>query len=100
MSPSAAPIATARLDLVPLRIADAEDMVGVLADPALYKFTGGRPPSVTKLRTRYRRQSAGRSADGSEEWDNWIVRLRSKGIAVGSSRPPSWGRERTRTSPG
>ena len=58
-------------------------MVGVLADPALYEFIGGRPPSLAELRTRYRRQLAGRSADGSEEWHNWIVRLRSEGMAVG-----------------
>ena len=31
----------------------------------------------------YTRQSAGKSADGTEEWHNWIVRLRPDGTAIG-----------------
>ena len=76
-------ISTPRLDLVPLRPADADEMVGVLADPRLYGFIGGGPPDIESLRATYARQSAGRSADGSEAWHNWIVRLRPDGIAVG-----------------
>jgi RimJ/RimL family protein N-acetyltransferase len=63
---------TIRLD--PLRVTDAEEMVVVLADPGLYGFIGGRPPTVAELTDRYRHQVVGRSVDGHEEWLNWIVR--------------------------
>ena len=76
-------IATPRLDLVPLRSADTDEMVGVLGDPRLYGFVGGGPPSRDVLWARYTRQSIGRSSDGSEEWHNWIVRLRPAGDAIG-----------------
>ncbi len=58
-------------------------MVAVLADPALYRFTGGEPPTLEELRRRYVAQVAGRSADGTEAWHNWIVRLAAGGEAVG-----------------
>ena len=77
------PISTPRLDLVPLRPADADEMVGVLADPRLYTFTGGGPPDRESLRASYIRQIAGQRADGTEEWHNWIVRLRPDGTAIG-----------------
>ncbi|GAA4861383.1 GNAT family N-acetyltransferase [Kitasatospora terrestris] len=64
---------TARLDLVPLRVEHAEEMAGVLADPALYAFTGGEPPSAEQLRARYERQTAG-SPDPAEAWFNWVLR--------------------------
>jgi RimJ/RimL family protein N-acetyltransferase len=70
--------------LVPLALDDAEEMVGVLADPALYAFVGGEPPTFEDLRRRYRRQIVGRSDDGGEAWHNWIVRLASDGRAVGT----------------
>jgi RimJ/RimL family protein N-acetyltransferase len=61
-----------RLD--PLRVAYAEEMALVLADPGLYGFIGGAPPTAEELADRYRRQVVGRSVDGHEEWLNWIVR--------------------------
>ena len=76
-------IATARLDLVPLRVADAGEMVAVLADPALYRFIGGRAPTRAELAARYAVQVRGRSPDGREEWWNWIVRERLSGAASG-----------------
>jgi RimJ/RimL family protein N-acetyltransferase len=72
-----------RLDLVPLRPADADEMAAVLAEESLYAFIGGSPPTVELLRARYERQAVGRSPDGSHEWLNWIVRLRPSGQAVG-----------------
>lgn len=63
-----------RLD--PLRVEDAEEMAGVLADPALYEVIGGSPPSAADLRGRYARQ-----LERPEEWLNWIVRV--DGTAVG-----------------
>ena len=75
-------IASARLRLVPLAVADAAEMVGVLSGDALYAYTGGAPPGLGELRTRYARQVAG-SPDGREEWRNWILRREPGGEAVG-----------------
>jgi RimJ/RimL family protein N-acetyltransferase len=76
-------IVTARLELAPLAVGDAEEMVAVLGDERLHAFTGGRPPNLAELRARYARLVAGRSPDGTEQWRNWIVRLRD-GRAVGT----------------
>jgi oligo-1,6-glucosidase len=76
-------VVTARLMMAPMTVADGEAMVAVLADPALYRFTGGGPPTLDELRTRYRRQVVGRSADGTEQWFNWVARRRDDGEAVG-----------------
>jgi RimJ/RimL family protein N-acetyltransferase len=76
-------ISSARLCLVPLTVADAAEMVDVLSGQVLYAYTGGAPPSLGELRARYARQVAGRSADGREEWRNWILRLEPGGEAVG-----------------
>jgi len=58
-------------------------MASVLADPALYTFTGGEPPSAAELRRRYDVQATGRSPDATERWLNWIVRRRAEGDAIG-----------------
>lgn len=81
--PEADRIRTARLELVPLAVSDAEEMVGVLGDERLYALTGGRPPTLAELRARYAQLVVGRSPDGMEQWRNWIVRLRN-GRAVGT----------------
>ncbi|MBB5787110.1 GNAT family N-acetyltransferase [Jiangella mangrovi] len=76
-------VVTERFELVPLTVDDAADMAEVLADPALYAFIGGAPPTLPELRARYERLAAGRSPDGSEEWLNWVVRRRPDSRAVG-----------------
>lgn len=63
------------LRLDPLEVSDAAEMVGVLSAPELYAVTGGEPPTLDELTERYRRQVVGRSADGREEWLNWVVRV-------------------------
>jgi RimJ/RimL family protein N-acetyltransferase len=73
---------SARLRLVPLAVGDAPEMVAVLADPALYAFTGGEPPTLVTLEARYLAQVAG-SADDEERWHNWIVRTLDSDEAVG-----------------
>jgi RimJ/RimL family protein N-acetyltransferase len=65
---------TTRLTLTPLAVADAVDMVKVLADPGIYEFTGGEPDSLEALTQRYARQVVGRSPDRSQLWFNWIIR--------------------------
>jgi RimJ/RimL family protein N-acetyltransferase len=67
------PLSSARLTLEPLTVDHADAMVGVLADPSLYEYTGGTPPDLADLSARYARQSVGQSADGSEQWLNWVV---------------------------
>ena len=76
-------ILTDRLDLVPLRVEDAEEMAGVLGDPRLHEFIGGEPDTIGGLRERYVRLVAG-SPDPDELWLNWIVRRRSDAQPVGT----------------
>ena len=64
---------TVRLD--PLAVSGATEMAVVLADPELYRVIGGRPPTEEQLHQQYARQVVGRSADGREEWLNWVVRV-------------------------
>jgi len=77
-------LTTPRLTLDPLKSEDADEMVEVLSDERLYAFIGGQPPTLNQLRARYRRLAVGGSADGSEQWHNWIVRRRSDRRAVGT----------------
>lgn len=78
--PTTEPIGSERLTLTPLEPPDASEMVSVLADPGLYTFTGGDPPTLAQLDERYRFQTAGAPRDG-ETWHNWIIRL--DGTAIG-----------------
>src|SRR5690349_22711520 len=54
----ATPIASARLTLEPLTVEHATEMVAVLAEPELYRYTGGAPEDLQTLRRRYERQRA------------------------------------------
>jgi RimJ/RimL family protein N-acetyltransferase len=81
--PTAEPIETARLTLEPLRVEHAGEMADVLADPGLYRYVGGAPPSAAQLEARYARQVVGRSPDERHGWLNWTVRERA-GAAVGT----------------
>jgi RimJ/RimL family protein N-acetyltransferase len=80
---SAEPISTARLDLLPLRVEHAAEMAAVEADPGLFTFTGGSPPTVEALRARYERLVAG-SSDPGVSWCNWVIRLRESGVLAGT----------------
>jgi RimJ/RimL family protein N-acetyltransferase len=73
---------TNRLTLTLLAVADASVMVAVLADPELYAFTDGEPPSLDQLQARYRAQIAG-SPDPAQRWHNWIIRIAETSEAVG-----------------
>jgi RimJ/RimL family protein N-acetyltransferase len=76
--PTPEELGTERLVLEPLRIGHAAEMVAVLADRAMYEFTGGEPPAEADLVARYTRQISRAS------WLNWILRLRSSGEALGT----------------
>lgn len=75
-------ISTERLTLLPLLPEHADEMTSVLADPALYTFIGGTPPTRQELRSRYTRWSAG-SPDPGEVWCNWVIRLRCEESLAG-----------------
>ncbi|MFF2039521.1 GNAT family N-acetyltransferase [Kitasatospora sp. NPDC058170] len=76
------PLRSERLDLLPIGPDHAEEMAAALADPALYVFTGGEPPTADALRTRYTRLAAG-SPDPALAWGNWALRLRADGRLTG-----------------
>lgn len=63
------------LVLEPLVAAHAAAMYAVLSDPAIYEFENAPPESVEWLERRYRRLESRASADGSQHWLNWVVRL-------------------------
>jgi RimJ/RimL family protein N-acetyltransferase len=82
--PSAAEvIRTARLELLPLEVAHAEEMAQVLSDPALHRFIGGSPDDTDALRVRYTRLVAG-APDPDVRWFNWVIKERSEGCLVGT----------------
>jgi RimJ/RimL family protein N-acetyltransferase len=81
--PAAEFLETTRFLLEPLSEDHADEMVDVLACRTLYDFTGGEPPTVESLRTRYVRQSIGKSPDGDAGWLNWIIRTKASGQAIG-----------------
>ncbi len=80
-------LVTFRLALDPLRVEDAEAMVGVLGDPALYRYTGGVPPTLPELHQRYAHQVAGPTSPGSSAF-------RGRDAAMRPRRPgpssPGW----------
>jgi RimJ/RimL family protein N-acetyltransferase len=75
-------IETDRLELVPLHPGHAAEMVAVLADPALYAFTGGSAPGLVDLEERYAAWERGAPRPG-EAWHNWVIRLGAGGPAIG-----------------
>jgi RimJ/RimL family protein N-acetyltransferase len=81
--PQADPLDSDRLALEPFAVEHASEMVSTLAARELYLFTGGEPPTLDELGTRYGRQSRGQPEDGSAGWLNWIVRPAGGGPAIG-----------------
>jgi len=62
-------------DLEPQVAAHAHEMFVVLSDPAIYEFENAPPESEAWLAERYARLESRCSADGTERWLNWVVRL-------------------------
>lgn len=79
---AAQPVYTGRITLVPLAAGHVDEMAAVLADPQLYTFTGGSPPTRQELRARYERWIAG-SPDPAVSWCNWVIQLRSPRCLAG-----------------
>jgi RimJ/RimL family protein N-acetyltransferase len=74
---------TARLTVEPMTSAHASEMHAVLADPVMYAFIGGAARSAPELAARYARLAVGHSADGTELWGNWVLRVTATGAAAG-----------------
>src|SRR5262249_46322506 len=64
----------------PQTAAHAEEMFALLSDPAIYEYENGPPPSLEWLRERFARLESRSSADGSEQWLNWVIRLPTSGL--------------------
>lgn len=67
--------------LEPLAAAHAHEMFEVLGDPMIYEFENEPPTSETWLQQRYSRLESRCSADGTEAWLNWVIRLPSGELA-------------------
>jgi ribosomal-protein-alanine N-acetyltransferase len=63
------------LSLEPQTVEHAEAMFVVLSDPAIYEYENKPPSSLAWLRERFEKLESRRSADGREQWLNWVIRL-------------------------
>jgi RimJ/RimL family protein N-acetyltransferase len=96
-SAETATIKSERVELVPLRVEDADEMAAVLGDERLHEFIGGRPATLAELRERYARLAAG-SGKPDEVWLNWIVRRRADSQPIGTVQATISTREGRRTA--
>src|SRR3990172_5294945 len=69
------------LSLEPQPAAHAEEMFAVLSDPAIYAFENAPPRSIDWLRERFARLESRQSADGREQWLNWVIRTPAAELA-------------------
>jgi RimJ/RimL family protein N-acetyltransferase len=68
------------LMLEPQTAMHAEEMFAVLSDPAIYEFENQPPSSAEWLRARFEKLESRRSADGTEQWLNWVIRISGSGL--------------------
>jgi RimJ/RimL family protein N-acetyltransferase len=68
------------LTLEPQTATHADEMFGVLRDPAIYEYENAPPASVDALRARYAKLESRRSGDGREQWLNWVIRMDGVGL--------------------
>jgi len=73
-------LASSNVILEPQVAAHAEEMFAVLSDPAIYEYENEPPSSLDWLRERLTRLESRQSADGTQRWLNWVVRLRTGGL--------------------
>ena len=64
-----------RIVLEPQTAAHADAMFPVLSDPAIYEYENEPPRSLEWLRGRFTKLETRRSADGTEHWLNWVIRI-------------------------
>ena len=65
----------ASLKLEPQTVAHAEEMFVVLCDPGIYEYENTPPTSLAWLQARFTRIESRCSADGREQWLNWVTRV-------------------------
>lgn len=90
MLPGSGLLATTRLDLEPLRVDHAAELAPLLDDAGLHAFTSGEPATLDELIARYERQAADWSADGTQQWFNWVLRRRDDGRTAGYVQATVW----------
>jgi len=61
--------------LEPQTASHVEEMFAVLSDPAIYEYENAPPRSLEWLRERFGKLETRRSADGTEHWLNWVIRI-------------------------
>lgn len=69
-----------RVILEPQVAAHAEEMFVVLGDRAIYEYENEPPSSADWLRERFAKLESRQSADGTQRWLNWVVRVRGAGL--------------------
>jgi ribosomal-protein-alanine N-acetyltransferase len=69
------------LVLEPQVAGHAAAMFLVLSDPAIYEFENAPPESQAWLEQRFAKLESRHSADGTEQWLNWVIRLPSGALA-------------------
>lgn len=75
------PLRGITVSLEPLVAGHADELIGPLADPALWAYADTPvPDSLEGLRARYRRLERRASPDGREWWLNWAVRAGADAI--------------------
>ena len=76
---------TERLKIEPLRARHARLLFPAIADLRLYTYVPEHPPeSVEALTQRYTELNRGAPVGSSETWLNWVVRLRSRPVWIGT----------------
>jgi len=64
-----------RLTLLPQLATHADEMFVVLSDHQMYLHENQPPQSIEWLRQRFARLETRASADGKEQWLNWVIRV-------------------------
>lgn len=75
------PVDAGILLLEPQTATHAAAMFQVLSDPAIYLYENQPPASLEALRARFARLESRQSADGSQQWLNWVIRLPDGALA-------------------
>lgn len=78
---AAEPISARRLDLLPLRAEQADEVAAVLADPDLHAVTD--PPEPETLHADYERLIA-QFGEAVVSWCTWVIQLRELDLLAGT----------------
>jgi RimJ/RimL family protein N-acetyltransferase len=74
---------TERLILEPINEIHAAEMTSLLAHPDLHTYVPSDPPTLEKLKSRYKYWESRISPEEDELWLNWVGRLKTNGKLVG-----------------